>query len=767
MFLDISIYLIFIYIIGLLSFFIFFKIFYFLPDFGWGISKTIGLVLIGSISWIFLYLKWFNLNFILLISILFILLFLSSYLIWKNLALYKEIKKNLKNILLVDLIFLFFFFLALFLKGFDSSISGTEKPMDFMMLNSITFSGTNPPNDAWFGGLSISYYYFGYWLIACTSVITGIANSIIFTLSIPLIVGLSASAIFSIIFLFTKDSKLSTKILCGLIGCLALLISSNLSTIWVLLDIYNFVPENILDWYSGTDYQHIITSNNWRPEDHWWWWNSSRVINTFSSDGVSLDYTIQEFPFFSILIGDLHPHFISIPFVLTSIVCIFSIHKFHIENGAITKFRIFPITLFTGIFIMSVGFINFWDFSILFLLYFLIVFGLWLKSNTKIKNLILDFIFPSTFGFLIGLFVFSGFYFFTSQSQINFPYILPVIYNTRFIHFLTVWGLFIIPVLYLIFLNLNLRVSFCKNKTKALLFSIFVVLIPVLLRLLVLLIFNGEFNGLYLASIFSLTNFFLSIISFLSLYLFLQKVFDGNDVIKQFILGMIFVSFYLIFLAENFYLNDFFGNRMNTVFKFYYQAWILLSIVIGVSVKNIINNTNRYQKLFIYPIIIIFLLSTYFSISTTATKLSLNNEFNIDGAHFLTKTNSDEKEVIDYIAKNLNNNDKIIESYGDSYSDFSRISAFTGIPTIIGWPFHELQWRGSVQDIEDRKNVVDRIFLMNNNPEDVKLLKNYKNYILIIGPRERQKFSNIHVEDFDNFGTRIFQNRSYILFKIK
>ena len=51
--------------------------------------------------------------------------------------------------------------------------------------------------------------------------------------------------------------------------------------------------------------------------------------------------------------------------------------------------------------------------------------------------------------------------------------------------------------------------------------------------------------------------------------------------------------------------------------------------------------------------------------------------------------------------------------------------------------------------------------------EDVKLLKNYKNYILIIGPRERQKFSNIHVEDFDNFGTRIFQNRSYILFKIK
>ena len=87
----------------------------------------------------------------------------------------------------------------------------------------------------------------------------------------------------------------------------------------------------------------------------------------------------------------------------------------------------------------------------------------------------------------------------------------------------------------------------------------------------------------------------------------------------------------------------------------------------------------------------------------------------IGNIQYKTTLNLDETIRI----RTMSTEDKIIESYGDSYSDFSRISAFTGIPTIIGWPFHELQWRGSPQDIEDRKNVVDRIFLINNNFRNV------------------------------------------------
>ena len=118
----------------------------------------------------------------------------------------------------------------------------------------------------------------------------------------------------------------------------------------------------------------------------------------------------------------------------------------------------------------------------------------------------------------------------------------------------------------------------------------------------------------------------------------------------------------------------------------------------------------------------------------------------------MTKTNSDEKEVIDYIAKNLNNNDKIIESYGDSYSDFSRISAFTGIPTIIGWPFHELQWRGSASAFEGRAKDIGCIYSCEDIEQIRNLLQKYSVTYVVVGKRERQTYQKYGaLPDFESF----------------
>ena len=135
---------------------------------------------------------------------------------------------------------------------------------------------------------------------------------------------------------------------------------------------------------------------------------------------------------------------------------------------------------------------------------------------------------------------------------------------------------------------------------------------------------------------------------------------------------MIFCSFYLIYLAENFYLNDMFGNRMNTVFKFYYQAWILLSVVGAISIKMMFIR-KKISKILSIPIICIFLFSLYFSFASVDSKISPYNNFTFDGMDFLKKNITEEYEVIEFLVESDTN--KIIESYGPSYSDFSRISS--------------------------------------------------------------------------------------------
>ena len=760
MFLDVFIFLLSIYLISTLSFLIFSMQFKFFPDYGWGISKPIGMVLIGSISWFLLYIKLFHLDFLLISIILFLLVILLFYLIWKNLRFYANIRNILKEILKVELVFIIFFSMTLILRGFDHNISGTEKPMDFMMINSIIFSGTNPPGDAWFGGQSISYYYFGYWIFACISIISGISNSIIYNLSIPFIVGMSASTIYSLyIYFFTKKNSFQ-NIFIGLSASILLLISSNLSMFWYLFDILNFLPDRFFDWYLGVDYPHIININLWRPDDHWWWWTASRVINTFNAQGIGLDYTIQEFPFFTILIGDLHPHFIATPFLITSIILIFSVYKqnFNRKSNMINNL---PLLLLSSFFLLVVGFINYWDLAILFILLFLIIFLLWLRSNTNIIILITKFFIPTLITLFLSLLFFIGFYFFTSESQIEFPYILPVINQTRLIHFLTVWGVFLPPVFLLIYLHLrNL-----DNINKKLLFISFLpIVIPFVFRLMIILIFNEKFESFNFSNIVGVSNIIISIICITSLFLIFSNIYKTTNIHKSLLFIMIFCSFYLIYLAENFYLNDMFGNRMNTVFKFYYQAWILLSVVGAISIKMMFIR-KKISKILSIPIICIFLFSLYFSFASVDSKISPYNNFSLDGMEFLKKNITSEYEVIEFLVESDTNN--IIESYGPSYSDFSRISSFTGIPTILGWAPHEAQWRGDISSIEEKKLLVDKIYSIDNNYKNLEFLNNFRNFIIIIGPKERESYPNINIEIFDEISDRVFQNDQYILFKLK
>ena len=63
--------------------------------------------------------------------------------------------------------------------------AGTEKPMELAFINAIMRSPTFPPSDPWLSGYAISYYYFGYVLVALLAKLTALPGAVAFNLGLP------------------------------------------------------------------------------------------------------------------------------------------------------------------------------------------------------------------------------------------------------------------------------------------------------------------------------------------------------------------------------------------------------------------------------------------------------------------------------------------------------------------------------------------------------------------------------------------------------
>jgi uncharacterized membrane protein len=68
------------------------------------------------------------------------------------------------------------------------------------------------------------------------------------------------------------------------------------------------------------------------------------------------------------------------------------------------------------------------------------------------------------------------------------------------------------------------------------------------------------------------------------------------------------------------------------------------------------------------------------------------------------------------------------------------VSAFTGLPTLLGWPDHERQWRGSSRLLEGRRQAVERIYTSTDRGEIRALLARYGVSYVYVGDLERKRY---------------------------
>ncbi|MBI4306720.1 MAG: hypothetical protein HY678_10420, partial [Chloroflexi bacterium] len=419
-----------------------------LRDRGWGFAKPLGLIVVSYAVWILSYaglLPNSRISYLTVIVVLF--LAGSTYAFLRRMEIRGWLRREWRVVLAGELVFLAVFGAWAAYRAFDPNISGTEKPMDFLFLNASAVAPAAPPEDPWLAGHPVAYYYFGYWMFGGMSMLTGVPTPVAFNLSLALLAAMSGGAVFSLVagLVGAGGGSRRASIASGLASVGLLLFVANLIGFWELGSLYHVGGPRFYNWLSIDGIDSDQPGEAWRPARHWWWWAASRVINTHDAQGGGQDFTIQEFPYFSFLLGDLHPHVMAIPFVLGFVGICLAVFLSP-KRWGIGWLRSHPVHgVLIALSLGALGFINAWDFVTFGGLFAVVVMLKAYRQFGSALPLAAIRALPA-FALVLGLalLLYAPFYFGTFSSQVSpTAPIGPAKFPTRPIHFLTVWGLWI------------------------------------------------------------------------------------------------------------------------------------------------------------------------------------------------------------------------------------------------------------------------------------------------------------------------------------
>mgnify|MGYP005848018223 CR=1 FL=1 len=252
------------------------------------------------------------------------------------------LREHWRVIVAGELVFAVLFFGWAVVRAYDPHIAGTEKPMEMAFINALRLGDTFPPHDPWMSGYAISYYYFGYVMIAALANLSGVASGTAFNLSIALFFALAGTAAYSVVFNLVHSRRrirvgfdrrvLRTSLLIALLGPLFIVLLGNLGGLVQLAWSQQVLPEPFFNWLDIKGYNAGVPDapvpvDQWNARaGGWWWWYASRVVHDRDLSGESIGLQpIDEFPNFSFLLGDLHPHVLALPFSLLAIALAFNL----------------------------------------------------------------------------------------------------------------------------------------------------------------------------------------------------------------------------------------------------------------------------------------------------------------------------------------------------------------------------------------------------------------------------------------------------------
>jgi uncharacterized membrane protein len=263
----------------------------------------------------------------------------------------------------------------------------------------------------------------------------------------------------------------------------------------------------------------------------------------------------------------------------------------------------------------------------------------------------------------------------------------------------------------------------------------------------------------YIGSLLTLLALLIPALSFL---------FKSQNTSSSFILLVVSLAILLIIGPDFLYLRDNFGYRINTVFKFYYQAWILLSLAVAFAVAVMGSQLHGWRSTF-YAVVIILVIGCglvypLFSLpsKTDDFKAEHPQQRTLNGEAYLMNSMPDDYQAIQFM-QGLEPG-VVAEAVGGQYSEYARISTFTGLPAVIGWPGHEGQWRDAALQ-GSRKDDIQTLYTSPDWVTTQDIINRYHIRYIVVGNLERTTYQ-VNEEKFSRFLKPVFQQGSITVYEV-
>lgn len=871
-----------------------------LPERGYAFSKPLGLLLWVYPFWLLASFGFIQNTFGAL-AFLLIALALASWFLFRGRggdSVGSWLRANWRYALVVEIIFTVAYFGFAFFRAYTPEINGTEKPMEYMFLNSILSSSAFPPRDGWLAGYSISYYYFGYVIVAALAKLGSIPSGYAFNLGLTTIYALTAAGAFGVVFnlvsralgLRLADSsgradarssadepESATAALSperaarrslapygfGLLAIVLMLVVGNLEGAFEAG--YNAGIGSPAQYASLNLHglETVQPSGTFVPQDNWWWWRASRVLNDKNPVDGSQVEVIDEFPAFSFLLGDLHPHVLSLPFCLLALAVAFSLllKPFTPVSSWATLARtlLTPRMALIVLLVGALGMLNTWDI----VTYGIIIaagFGLALyRATARLDRWFVGSVAAFLVTVYLGSFLLFLPFYLTFSSQARG--IMPEIFNkTPLASYLIMYGLFlfVIAAFVLSLVGARRALPFLAGAVGGALVGWLISLAPlqnavpwksemlvgglslvglaaavigvlvvgrdqrlkelgdwaaVLLLLplalaavgLGVLVARPELQTLVGSAlriapgssilIAILSAFFGALaanpgVLILLTLLIPATIVAGRSVLHSasplaasgldattilFVLVMALVGLALTLGVEFLYVRDIFETRMNTVFKLYYQSWLLFAMAASFGVFYLWRTTRGVTRgalatgfgvlialSLIYPLLAVPSRTNSFKSNAAAGVPTL------DGWAWVARQYPDDYAAIEWLRQNAPRDSIILEAPGPQYSFYNRVSVATGLPTVLGWAGHEAQWRANFDQGAPREQDAAEIYQSRDLNKIRELLNKYNVDYVIVGGLEREKYNlnQALVNKFNKLGPLVFEKGSMRIYQV-
>ncbi|MFO7919121.1 MAG: DUF2298 domain-containing protein [Anaerolineae bacterium] len=789
-----------------------------LPDGGYYLSKGMGILLVS-------YLVWFGASLRVVTNrphvawSALLLIGGCSFFLWRchRRSLGGRWRQQRRLILIEEGLFSIGFLLFVGLRLLNPDLwqpwFGGEKMMEMAFINAISKSAYMPPYDPYFAGGYINYYYYGQFIVSTVIKLTGVLPRVAFNLAVPTFFALTASHAFGVSYglavldeggveeieeagedvkiakAASRASPISSRGLWAGIGAVILVaLMGNLSGVLQVLEQLAEAGGASLSGFqvTWTSIAGIIPGlvrmiREGIPLEFEYWYYGTRII----------PHTINEFPSFTFLFADLHPHLISIPFTIL-VVGLAGSWRWGRERRL---GRFITASLLTIVALGSLGVINTWDlpaYTALLgcvMLYSANTRGGWRRAMIGAAAFLIL--------FLLSLMAYAPFYTHYRAQHVGLGIVSPD-ERTPLIPFMVIWGFYIFLVISAALwwtrrawpwsrvanvvkrrgLSRTLRSLWSWRKRRMAVWGAYSLSLVMLVAISILFIRSGEWLWAVLVPLVGLTGLAL-FRSGTNRAAFLRRL-------------MTFAALCILWMVEVVYLKDFLAGsewrRMNTVFKFYIQAWVLLGLALGGILPILWCRIKGWLGTMWRGALLLGLASsmmyTVLAIPARVTQRFPNGQpplGTLDGtAYMKTAVYSwpDEgseihlkydRRAIAWLWENVEGTPVIAEAPLGYYREGGlRVCSYTGLPTIIGAHVNEQRPR---EQLGSRQEDAEAIFQSRDIEEVQEILEKYRVRYVYVGQLERNAYDAAALAKFDVLVdqgaiARVFHNAGVDIYEV-